>query len=443
MRSALPKVLHPVCGRSMLDWVIEAARAAGADPILVVSRPGDGVAETLADDVISVEQVAGEGTGAAVLAARDRIGENDTVVTLSGDHPLISPELIVELVATHAQSGAAATLLTTDQLDPAGYGRIVRDADGGFERIVETKETEGLPGELLALREINIGCYAFDAGPLFSALETVAEDDGERYLTRVFPAIAAGGLGVEMLNTTDVSSALGVNTRLGLAEVERIARRRIVERHALAGVYFALPESVVIDAGVTIGPDAEIGAGVLLIGRCEVGPGARIGPQTSIVDSFVGEGATILHSHVVQSRVEAGATVGPFSYLRPGAEIGEAAKAGTFVEIKNSKLGAGAKVPHLSYIGDADIGAGANVGAGAITANYDGFAKHRTMIGERTRTGVHTSFVAPVNVGSDAYTGAGSVITEDVPDGALGISRPEQRNIEGYTKRIDKERAGE
>lgn len=443
MRSALPKVLHPVCGRSMLDWVIEAARAAGADPILVVSRPGDGVAETLADDVISVEQATGEGTGAAVLAARDRIAPNDTVVTLSGDHPLISPDLIVELVATHAQSGAAATLLTTDQLDPAGYGRIVRDADGGFERIVETKETDGLPGDLLALREINIGCYAFDAGPLFSTLEEVSEDDGERYLTKVFPAIAAGGLGVELLNTTDVSSALGVNTMLGLAEVERIARRRIVERHALAGVRFALPESVVIDAEVTIGPDAEIGAGVLLAGATEVGAGALIGPHTSIVDSSVGEGASVLHSHVVQARVEAGATVGPFSYLRPDAEIGEGAKAGAFVEIKNSKLGAGAKVPHLSYIGDAEVGAGANVGAGAITANYDGFAKHRTTIGERARTGVHTSFVAPVNVGSDAYTGAGSVITGDVPDGALGISRPEQRNIEGYTKRIDKERAGE
>ncbi|MEA2347023.1 MAG: bifunctional UDP-N-acetylglucosamine pyrophosphorylase / glucosamine-phosphate N-acetyltransferase [Thermoleophilaceae bacterium] len=441
MRSSVPKVLHPVCGRPMVEWVIAAAREAGAGEVICITRPGDGVAEGLPDDVTVVEQVEGEGTGSAVLAARDHIGDADTVVTLSGDHPLIDSELIAEMVAVHAQSGAAATILTTDKLDPAGYGRIVREPDGSFGTILETKSTEGLTPEQLAIREINIGSYAFDSEPLFDLLGEVSEEGGERYLTAVFALMKERGLTVDTHLTDDTSSAIGVNTRSGLMDVETVARARILERHAMNGVSFALPDSVVIDAGVEIGQDAEIGAGVVLTGATSIGPGARIGPHTSIQDSEIGEGATIIQSHLIRCRVAAGASVGPFAYLRPDADIGEGAKVGTFVEVKNSVIGAGAKMPHLSYIGDADVGEGANVAAGNITANYDGFDKHRTKIGKGARTGVHTSLVAPVAIGDDAYTGAGSVITEDVPDGALGISRPEQRNVEGYSEKVRKERA--
>lgn len=442
MRSSVPKVLHPVCGRPMLEWVIDAARQAAADPILCITRPGDGVAEHLPDGVTLVEQKEGEGTGAAVLAAREHLGDCDTVVTLSGDHPLIDPELIVELIAVHAQSGAAATILTTDQIDPAGYGRIVRGEHGNFEHILETKDTSGLTPEQLAIREINIGTYCFDSEPLVDLLDQVAEEGGERYLTAVFQKMLESDLLVDTHLTADYSSALGVNTRASLHNVEALARARLLERHALNGVTFTLPDTVEIEAAVEIGADAEIGAGVVLRGATKIGAGARIGPHTSIEDSEIGDGASVVQSHLVHCRVQAGASVGPFAYLRPDADIGEGAKVGTFVEVKNSTLGPGAKAPHLSYLGDTDVGEGANIAAGNITANYDGFEKHRTSIGKRAKTGVHTSLVAPVHIGDDAYTGAGSVITEDVPDGALGISRPEQKNIEGYAEKARDAKAG-
>ena len=440
MRSALPKVLHPVCGRPMVQWVVDAARAAGASEVVCVTRPGDGIAEGLANDVTVAEQASGEGTGSAVLAARDAIAPGATVVVLSGDHPLVSAELIGELVATHEREAAAATILTTDSLDPAGYGRIVRAADGSVERIVETKYTDGLSADELALREINLGSYAFDAGALFDALDRVGLEGGEVFLTGVLPVLRAGGQRVASHLTDDVSSAMGVNSRVDLMAVERLAQRQILERHALAGVSFPAPDTVRVEAGVEIGGDTTIGPGVTLRGATTIGAGCEIGPQTTITDSSLADGATCIHSFLTEARVEAGASVGPFAYLRPGAHIGEGAKIGTFVEIKNSEIGAGTKVPHLSYLGDADVGEGANVAAGNITANYDGFAKHRTKIGSGTRTGVNASFVAPVTVGDGAYIGAGSVISEDVPPGALGISRPEQKNVDGYTERMKKER---
>jgi bifunctional UDP-N-acetylglucosamine pyrophosphorylase / glucosamine-1-phosphate N-acetyltransferase len=440
MRSALPKVLHPVCGRPMVRWVIDAARAAGASEVVCVARPGDGVAEGLPDDVTVVEQTSGEGTGSAVLAARDAISPGATVAVLSGDHPLVSAELIGELIATHERESAAATILTTDSLDPSGYGRIVRAPDGSVERIVETKRTEGLSAEELAVREINLGSYAFDAGALFAALDDVGLEGGEIYLTGAFPVLRDGGKRVASHLTGDVSSALGVNDRVDLMAVERLAQERILERHALAGVSFLAPDTVHVEAGVEIGADTTIGPGVTLRGATTIGAGCEVGPGTTITDSSVAEGVTCIHSFLTETRVEAGASVGPFAYLRPGAHIGERAKIGTFVEVKNSEIGAGAKVPHLSYLGDADVGDGANVAAGNITANYDGFAKHRTKIGSDVRTGVNASFVAPVTVGDGAYIGAGSVISEDVPPGALGISRPDQKNVDGYTERIEKER---
>jgi bifunctional UDP-N-acetylglucosamine pyrophosphorylase/glucosamine-1-phosphate N-acetyltransferase len=440
MRSALPKVLHPVCGKPMVEWVIDAARGAGATRVVAITRPGDGVAEGLPDDVTVAEQTEGEGTGSAVLAARDTIDPGGPVLILSGDHPLVTSELIGQLVQTHQDEDAAATLLTTDELDPEGYGRIVRTEDGSVERIVETKETAGVSPEELAITEINIGAYAFDPDELVSALDEVQPgDNGERYLTKVFPLLRERGGKIVAHETTDVRSAFGINSRVGLMEAERIARRGLIEEHALNGATFEAPETVVLDTGVEIGEDVTIGQGVTLKGATEIANGARIGAHSSLTDATVGEAATVLHSHLVDCELERDTLVGPFAYIRPGTIVRAGAKVGTFVEIKNSDVGAGAKVPHLSYIGDADVGEGANLGASTITANYDGKKKHRTSVGKRAKSGVHTSLVAPVAVGDEAYTGAGSVITGDVPDGALGISRPKQRNVEGYAERVEED----
>lgn len=439
MRSGLPKVLHPVCGVPMVHWVVAAARAAGADRVVCVTRPGDGVAEHLPEGVESVSQTEGEGTGAAVLAARTALTESETVVVLSGDVPLVSSQTVEGLVASHRGECAAATLLTTGELDPTAYGRIVRGADGSVERIVETKRTEGVAPAVLAIREINIGTYAFDGPGLVRALDEVGETDGEIYLTGVFPMLKRSGLKVAAYKTGDTLGAMGVNTRADLMEVNRHAQRRILTRLAAAGVTFAAPDSVQVDARVQIGADTTVAAGVTLRGATRIGTGCAVGPQATLTDAELGDGVRVLHSVLAECRVADGAAIGPFAYLRPEADVRDGAKIGTFVEVKKSVVGAGAKIPHLSYIGDADVGEGANVGGGAITANYHRGAKNRTKIGKNARTGVHNSFVAPVSVGDSAYTGAGSVITEDVPDGALGLSRSGQKNIEGYRDRIDQE----
>ena len=440
MRSPLPKVLHPLCGLPMLNWVVDAARGAGAERVLCITRPGDGVRDGIPDGAQCVEQVEGEGTGAAVLAAADHVPRGSTVLVLSGDQPLITSGMLKELLARHRNQRAAATLLTTTQLDPAGYGRIVRAADGRIERILETKYTEGLTEQELRLREVNLGTYAFDADALFEALGRVGETDGERYLTAVFPLYRQEGRPIAAHQTLDAASAKGVNSRVDLMEVERLGRRRIVERHAESGVSFVLPDTAAIDWGVEIGEETRIEPGVTIRGACRIGRDCRVGPHTTLIDATLGDAVAVPHSYLVECLVEDGAVVGPFAYLRPATHLEQNSKVGTFVEVKNSRVGRGAKVPHLSYLGDTDVGERANVGAGAITANYDGFRKHRTKIGPGARTSVHTAFVAPVSVGEGAYTGAGSVITDDVPDGALGIARARQTNIEGYAERAKKER---
>jgi bifunctional UDP-N-acetylglucosamine pyrophosphorylase/glucosamine-1-phosphate N-acetyltransferase len=421
MRSRTPKVLHPVCGRPMLGWVVDAARGAGVDRVVAVVRPDTGVADAVGDRVELVEQREGEGTASAVDAARAALAEEDTILLLSGDHPLITSDLLGRLLEAHTQHGADATILTTEELDPTAYGRIVRDKKGRVAEIVETKDETQVSDEHLAIREVNLGTYVFKGPALFDALEKVeAADNGERYLTAVFPLLGS----VAAHATEDISSAAGVNDRADLMAIEEVAQARIIDRHARAGVTFRAPGTVVIDASVEIGEDTLIEAGVTLKGATRIG-----------------SGVTLANAYVVDSEVGDGATIGPFAYLRPGSVIGENAKIGTFVETKNATIGAGAKVPHLSYLGDAEVGEEANVAAGNITANYDGFTKSRTKIGKRAKTGVNTSFVAPVTVGDEAYTGAGSVIGEDVPDGALGISRPEQKNVEGYAERA-KQRKG-
>ena len=440
MYSSLPKVLHPVCGVPMLGWVIEAAQEAGADRIVCITRPGSGVAEALPAGAEAAEQTEGEGTGSAVLAARSAIEESERVLILSGDVPLTATGTIEELIGEHDRAQATATLLTTEDLDPDAYGRIVRTEDGLVERIVETKYPEGVPPEILAIREINIGTYAFDARALLEALDEVpVEDNGERYLTNVFPVMRQKGHKIAAHTTHDTLSAMGVNNRADLMEVTRHAQHRILDRHARAGVTFTAPDCVAVDKHVEIGADTTVAAAVTLRGQTRIGEGCDIGPATTITDSEIGDRVAVPHSLLTRCRVADDVNIGPFAYLRPEADIRDGAKVGTFVEVKKSTIHEGAKVPHLSYVGDAEIGANANLGAGTITANYHAGRKTRTTVGEGVHTGVHTALVAPVNVGAAAYTGAGSVITEDVPEGALAVSRPRQKNIEGYSDRVEEE----
>ncbi|HEY0481903.1 MAG TPA: bifunctional UDP-N-acetylglucosamine diphosphorylase/glucosamine-1-phosphate N-acetyltransferase GlmU [Kofleriaceae bacterium] len=442
MHSSLPKVLHPVCGVPMLQWVIEAAQDAGADRIVCITRPDSGVAEALPPGAEAAEQTEGEGTGSAVLAARAAIEASERVLILSGDVPLTATKTIESLIEEHEREQAAATLLTTEDIDPTAYGRIVRDEHGHVERIVETKYPDGVPEDVLRIREINIGTYVFDARALLQALDEVpVEDNGERYLTNVFPILREHGLTIAAHRTSDTLSAIGVNNRADLMEVTRHAQRRILDTHARAGVTFSAPDTVAVDKGVEIGADTIVATAVTLRGATRIGAGCDIGPATTITDSQIGDRVAIPHSFLVACRVANGVNIGPFAYLRPEADIRDGAKVGTFVEVKKSTIHEGAKVPHLSYIGDADIGEGANLGAGTITANYHRGRKTRTTVGEGAHTGVHTALVAPVNVGPSAYTGAGSVITEDVPDGALAVSRPRdsQKNIEGYSQRVNEE----
>jgi len=361
-------------------------------------------------------------------------------VILSGDTPLVTAEHVRGLVEAHASEAAQVTILTTEELDPAGYGRIVRGGAGQVERIVETKYPDSVPTQELAIREINLGTYVVDAPLLFDALDGVPLDDnGERYLTGVVPAVRDRGGLVSAFTTADAAIALGVNDRAGLMEAERLAQQRLIHDHAERGVSFLSPGTTRVEAAVTIGSDTTIAQGVSLLGATEIGEGCEIGPHSTLHDTRVGDRTVVLHTYATGAEVHGGARIGPFAYLRPGTVIRANAKVGTFVEVKNSDVGEGAKVPHLSYIGDADVGDGANLGASTITANYDGRKKHRTKLGKSAKTGIHTSLVAPVHVGDRAYTGAGSVITGDVPDGALGIAREKQKNIEGYADRVEED----
>jgi bifunctional UDP-N-acetylglucosamine pyrophosphorylase/glucosamine-1-phosphate N-acetyltransferase len=323
--------------------------------------------------------------------------------------------------------------------DPAGYGRVVRGAGagGGVERVVETKAPGDATPEELEINEVNSSIFAFDGDALRAALDEITSDNaqGELYLPDVLPVLRARGKTVAAHVLDDPTLALGVNDRVQLAQVRQIAQRRIHDAHGRAGVTIVDPGSTLIDVGVTIGEDTVVEPSSFLRGRTRIGRGSTVGPLTTLIDATLGDGVQVPHSYLVSCEVRDEATVGPFAYLRPGTLLRERAKAGTFVEIKNSDVGAGSKVPHLSYIGDADIGEDTNLGAATITANYDGVNKHRTTIGDRVHTGVDTTLVAPVTVEDDAYTGANSAITKNVPAGALAIARERQVNHEGYAGR--------
>jgi bifunctional UDP-N-acetylglucosamine pyrophosphorylase/glucosamine-1-phosphate N-acetyltransferase len=440
MRSSLPKMLHPLCGRPIIAWPIAAAREAGAGKVVVVDGPKRKLADHVPEGVVTVVQEEPRGTGDAVAAAAGEIGDDETVVVLLGDDPLLDTDTIADLVAAHDASGAAATMLTAELDDPSGYGRVVRDAEGQVARVVETKTAGDATDEELAIREVNTGIFAFDGGALRTALSQLKADNaqGELYLPDVLPRMREDGRAIGAHPAASWDRPLGVNDRADLAEVRAYAQRRINDAHMRAGVTVVDPDTAYIDATVTIGADTTIEPGVQLKGETTIGANVTIGAFSTLIDTEVGDGATIHRAHAQGAKIGPDALVGPFAYLRPGTVLHRKAKAGTYVEIKNSTIGEGSKVPHLSYIGDADIGEDTNIGASNVTANYDGVSKHRTTIGARVHTSVDTSFVAPVTVGDDAYTGAGSVITEDVPAGALGIARERQTNIEGYAERVSR-----
>jgi bifunctional UDP-N-acetylglucosamine pyrophosphorylase/glucosamine-1-phosphate N-acetyltransferase len=437
MRSALPKVLHPICGRPLILWPVLAAQEAGAGKVVVVDNPKRRLEDRLPEGVILAVQEEPKGTGDAVASAGSHIEAGETVVVLAGDVPLISADALKELVKAHEESGAAATMATMELDEPGQYGRVVRDKHGNVERVVEVKAEGDATPEQLEIREVNTGVYAFDGASLLAALGQIDSDNaqGELYLPDVLPKLLEAGKTVHAHLVTDPTLTLGVNDRVDLAHVRKLAQRQIHDRHARKGVTIVDPDSTGIDADVTIGRDTVVEPSTFLRGNTTIGEDCALGPLTTIIDSELGDGVSVPHSYLVQAKVDDHGTIGPFAYLRPDAHLHPNAKAGAFVEIKNSTIGKGTKVPHLSYIGDADVGENTNIGAGNITANYDGRNKHRTTIGDNVRTSVDTAFVAPVEVGDGAYTGAGSVITEDVPANALGIARARQKNIADYAER--------
>jgi bifunctional UDP-N-acetylglucosamine pyrophosphorylase/glucosamine-1-phosphate N-acetyltransferase len=421
----------------MLVYPVLAAQHAGAESVIVITGPDDDFADILPEGAVTATQHEAKGTGDAVKAAEAAIGDVQHVIVLSGDVPLIDSEFVAGLADVLHETGAAMVVATARLDDPTGYGRIVRGEDGSVERVVETKADGDATPEEHAIDEVNAGIYAFDRAKLFAALAQVGADNaqGEYYLPDVLPILLSQGDLVVAYELDSPELMLGVNDRADLGIVQQLMNARIVNDHLITGVTFIDPDSTWVDATVQIGEDTVIEPGTYLRGHTTIGSGATVGPMTTVAHCEIADGATIVHSYLVQATVGPNASVGPFAYLRPGAELAEGSKVGTFVEVKNSQIGPGAKVPHLSYIGDAEVGEGANLGAATITANYDGKNKHKTVIGPRVRTGVDTTLVAPVTVGEGAYTGAGSVITRDVPADALAVARARQKTIEDYAKR--------
>ncbi|WP_225845292.1 bifunctional UDP-N-acetylglucosamine diphosphorylase/glucosamine-1-phosphate N-acetyltransferase GlmU [Streptomyces sp. HPF1205] len=445
MKSATPKVLHPVCGRSLVGHVVAASRALDPEHLVVVVGHGrEQVAEHLAaidPDARTAVQHEQLGTGHAVRTALDELArqgvalpERGTVVVTYGDTPLLTTATLTALVAAHEADRNAVTVLTAEVPDPTGYGRIVRGADGTVTAIVEQKDADEAQR---AITEINSGVYAYEAGLLAQALGKVTTDNaqGEEYLTDTLAILRADGHAVGAHTAADHREIAGVNNRVQLAEARRVLNDRLLTAAMLDGVTVVDPATTWVDATVTFAPDAVIHPGTQLHGATSVGEGAQVGPNCTLTDTAVGAGAKVSNTVADQAEIGEGASVGPFAYLRPGTRLGAKAKAGTYVEMKNAVIGEGTKVPHLSYVGDATIGEYTNIGAASVFVNYDGEAKHHTTIGSYCKTGSDNMFVAPVNVGDGAYTAAGSVITKDVPAGSLAVARGQQRNIEGWVAR--------
>ena len=436
MKSALPKVLHAVGGKSMLRHVMTAAEQAGAKRMLVVvGFGGDKVQAEIgaaAEFVLQAEQL---GTGHAMMQVQPVLaGFSGTILLLCGDTPLLTGQALLDLVAAHQQSGAAATVLTAKPADATGYGRILRDESGQVLGIVEQKDATA---EQKQIGEINTGIYCFEAAPLFAALAglTCNNAQGEYYLTDVLAILAQAGQQVGAVEVADFQETLGINSRLQLAEAEKILRQRKLVELMDSGVTVMDPASTFVDASVSVGEDTVLYPFTWLEGETTIGRDCRIGPNSRISDSQLGDAVTLHFSYAHECKIAGGVSVGPYVHLRPDTELSAGVKVGNFVEIKNSRVGVGSKLPHLSYIGDTDIGSGVNIGSGTITVNYDGKKKHRTHIGDDAFIGCNTNLVAPVSVGAGAYIAAGSTITKDVPDGALGVGRARQSNIAGWVEK--------
>ncbi len=425
MRSRVPKVLHPLLGRPMLAWVLDAAReATGRRPLVVTSPATVAVRERFADEADFALQAEPRGTGDALRAALDALPPDvDEILVVSGDVPRVDPSLLLELVDQRRLDHAALALTAVVAFDPRNLGRVVRNEAGSVERIVEVKDATV---DELEIGEINAGLYALDVEWLRSRIGslTPSPSTGELYLTELVTLARADGRLVAALDVDDDGRLLGINDRAELAQAEWDMRTEINAAHMLAGVTMQDPSTVYLEATVDLGTDVTIEPNVILRGETRVGDGTTIGAGSQITDSTIGRDCVVWASVVESSEVEDGARVGPFSHLRAGSHVGRDAEVGNYAEIKNSRLGAGVKQHHVSYLGDAELGAATNVGAGTITANYDGTSKHRTMIGERVFLGVDTMLRAPITLGDGARTGAGAVVTHDVPPGALVVGMP-------------------
>ncbi|MFC4768540.1 bifunctional UDP-N-acetylglucosamine diphosphorylase/glucosamine-1-phosphate N-acetyltransferase GlmU [Effusibacillus consociatus] len=438
MKSQRHKVLHPVCGKPMVRHLLDAQKAAGITRrIVVIGSMGEQVQAALQGEVEFVWQKEQLGTGHAVMQAAPLLENQDGITLIcSGDTPLITSESITKLLELHREQGAAATVLTGIVDNPFGYGRIIRGEDGSVLRIVEEKDAS--PDEK-SVREINASTYCFDTRSLAQALKMVTNNNaqGEYYLTDCIDILRRQGKKVAAHCVDDADEILNINDRVQLAMVENILRDKIRLHHMQNGVTLVDPSSTYIDIDIQIGADTIIYPGSMLTGSTVIGSGCEIGPHTRIQNSIIGDGSVVMQSVLLDSTFGSGVNIGPFAYVRPGSTVADKVKIGDFVEIKNSTIGEGTKIPHLAYVGDADVGNGTNIGCGTITVNFDGMAKHRTVVGDNSFIGCNTNLVAPVTVGNDTYVAAGSTITDNVPDGALAIARERQVIKEGYTAKLE------
>ena len=438
MKSKTMKVLHPIAGRSMIGHVLRAVQAVEPTSVVAVvghqrEQVGPHITDLLPGAVLAVQEKQ-EGTGHAVRIAVEAAGTTTgTVIVTAGDTPMLEGESLRAFAAEHEAAQRAVSILSGKVAEPFGYGRILRDADGDVEAIVEEKDATP---EQREIGEISSGIFAFDAAFLVDALPRLTNDNanGEYYLPDTVGLARDAGLTVGAYVIEDVTQTEGANDRAQLAQLGRKMNDRIVTRWMKDGVTVMDPATTWIEADVVIEPDATILPGTQLLGATIIHEDAVVGPDTTLKDCEIGVGARVVRTHGELAVIGDGATVGPFAYLRPGTQLGTGGKIGTFVETKNAQIGDGAKVPHLSYVGDAEIGEGTNIGAGTIFANYDGVAKHRTTIGRHAKTGSHNTFVAPVTVGDGAGTAGGTVVRRNVPAGALAVSSAPQRNLEGWTE---------
>ncbi|WP_421101934.1 bifunctional UDP-N-acetylglucosamine diphosphorylase/glucosamine-1-phosphate N-acetyltransferase GlmU [Sporosarcina psychrophila] len=438
MKSDLYKVLHPVCGKPMVEYVIDHIRGLGIGRIVtIVGHGAETVEETLGEKSEYALQQEQLGTAHAVQQAERLIGDLDgTTIVVCGDTPLIRSETMEELIAHHKATGAKATILTANADDPTGYGRIIRGESGQVLRNVEQKDATP---EEQKVTEINTGTYCFDNRTLFETLKKVKNNNtqGEYYLPDVVGILQTENALVSAYVTGDFSETLGINDRVVLAEAERVMRRRIAEKHMRNGVTIINPESTYISAAAEIGRDTVLQPGTMIEGHTVIGNKCVIGPNSQIVDSVIGDNTNVHSSVVLSSRIGSTTAIGPFAHIRPDSDLGDSVKIGNFVEVKKATLGEGSKVSHLSYIGDAKIGSHVNVGCGTITVNYDGKNKHLTTIEDNAFIGCNSNLVAPVTVGKGAYVAAGSTITKSVPESSLAIARARQENKEGYANKLN------